>query len=140
LHIRPIKNGKGRIRTDKRGENIGGNQEILLSQLREKSDLSLFILDVHFSLVDKRRTIKSIPLDVFEQINPREIFLLEADVGLIYDRLYVRDNARHNIDLLQDMLDTEREHALYISKMLKIPIKIITKNEYPMIKDYIKNL
>lgn len=135
-----IKDGEGKIGTDKRVENIGGNQEILLSQLREKSDLGLFILDGHFSLVDKCGTIKSIPLDVFEQINPREIFLLEADVELIYDRLYARDNTRYDIDLLQDMLDTEREHALYVSKMLKIPIKIITNDEYSMIKDYIENL
>ena len=135
-----IKDGKGKISTDKKVKKIGENQEILLNQLKEKSNLGLFILDGHFSLIDKDGNIKNIPLDVFKQINPREIILLEEDAELICNRLYARDNVKHDLNLIQDMLDKERRHSLYVSKMLKIPIKIITKNEYPMIKDYIKNL
>jgi adenylate kinase len=135
-----IKEGKGKINVDKRVEDLQDNQEILLNQLRVKSSIGLFILDGHFSLINENGNIEKISLDVFKQVNPREIILLEADAELIADRLYVRDNIKHDIHVLQNMLDLERKHALYVSKMLKIPIKIITNHEYLMIKNYLKDL
>lgn len=135
-----IKDGEGKINTDKKVKDIQNNQEILLGQLKKKSGLGLFILDGHFSLINKDKTIEKIPLDIFKQINPREIILLEENAELIYDRLYARDNIQYDIYFIQDMLNQEREHALYISKILKIPIKIFSSDEYSIIKDYINEL
>jgi len=135
-----IKEGKGKINENKKVKNIDDNQRILLEQLKAKSTLGLFILDGHFSLIDKHGVIQEIPLNIFKQINPREIILLEADAKLIHDRLYARDNVKHDISVIQDMLKKERLHALFVAKELKIPIKIITGEEYYLLKEYIKNL
>jgi len=135
-----IKEGKGQINENKRVKDIDDNQIILLEQLKEKSTLDLFILDGHFSLIGEDGIIQEIPLDIFKQINPREIILLEADAKLIHDRLYARDHIKHNINIIQDMLKKERLHALFVAKELKIPIKIITGEEYYLLKEYIKSL
>ncbi len=133
-----IKEGKGKLNTNKKVNDIEDNQRILLEQLKVKSTLGLFMLDGHFSLIDKNGAIQEIPLDVFKQINPREIILLEANAKTIHDRLYTRDQIRHSINVIQNMLEKERSHALSVAKELKIPIKIITKDEYYLLKEHIK--
>jgi adenylate kinase len=115
---------------DKRVKDIDNNQKILLDALKRKSFDGDFILDGHFCLLNKDREVEKIPLDVFREINPRELFLLEADPEDIKRNLMKRDLRDYDISLIKNMLREERSHAEYISNSLNKPLSIIRFQDY----------
>ncbi len=121
-------------------KDLNNNQSLLLEQLKRISSQKLFILDGHFSLMNSDKVIEKIPKEIFRQINPIEIILLEADVEQIIIRLSRRDKVRYTINIIEDMLSLERKHAIYISNELHIPIKIISNEEYSTVQNHITTL
>ena len=123
---------------DKRVKDINNNQKYLLNALKRKSSTGDFILDGHFCLLDKNGEIERVSLEVFKEINPRELFLLEADPVDIKNNLMTRDAREYDISLIKDMLMEERNHAIYVSKSLNRPLSIVKFKDYQKTKDSIR--
>lgn len=135
-----IKAAKGDVSITKEVKDFNNNQFLLLEQLKKLSSRELFILDGHFCLINSDKTIEKIPKEIFKQINPIEIILLEINAKEITRRLLIRDNIKYDVNMIEHMLSMEREHAIYISDELHIPIRVITDDEYPTVQNYITSL
>jgi len=131
-----IKSGdKKSQKSNKQVIDLNRNQELLLAGLKEKSLKGDFLLDGHFCLLTKQNKIEKIPLEVFRDINPRELFLLEDTPLMVYKNLKARDGIKYDIRTIKKMLNVESTHARYIAKHLGVPLAIITRKDYLQVRD-----
>ena len=133
-----IREGRGEVSIDKKVGDVQNNQDILLEQIQKKAQSGLFILEGHFCLLDKENNIEDIPLSTFHEINPKEIFLLEAPVKDIQRNLNNRDSVKYDLDLIARLIEREREYSLKVASELDISIRVISHKDTPLIIDYLK--
>ena len=120
---------------DKKVQDISNNQSLLLKALKKKSLSGDFILDGHFCLLNANGNIERIPLDTFKQINPRVLFLLEAEPEDVVKNLERRDGKKYDIELIKEMLKEERSYAEHISNTINKPLSIIQHSDYLNTRD-----
>ncbi|QXV65867.1 AAA family ATPase [Mucilaginibacter sp. 21P] len=116
---------------DKKVDDIGLTQDRLINGLRDVIDLDeYYLLDGHFCLLNKNNEIFNIPIETFKAIDPTSLTVVIGVIEDIKDRLETRDKIQYSISLLQDMQNSEVEHATTLSKLLKKPITIGSQNDY----------
>lgn len=105
-------------------ENVEENQNKLLANLPYFIDLDKnYLLDGHFCLLTERGAIERVPMEVFENINPDMIVLLEESPAVICQRLSERDTMQYSEDLIKSFLLEERMYANEVADTLGIPLK-----------------
>lgn len=108
----------------KKVENVEENQNKLLTNLPYFIDLDKnYLLDGHFCLLTEKNTIERVPIEVFENINPDMIILLEECPTVICQRLSDRDTIQYSEDLIKNFLLEERMYANEVADTLGIPLK-----------------
>lgn len=108
----------------KKVENVEENQNKLLTNLPYFIDLDKnYLLDGHFCLLTEKNTIERVPIEVFENINPDMIILLEECPTVICQRLSDRDTIQYSEDLIKKFLLEERMYANEVADTLGIPLK-----------------
>ncbi|MDD2781483.1 AAA family ATPase [Sulfuricurvum sp.] len=121
-------------------KNIDTNQHKLIKQIKKYTLDGYFILDGHFTLLDKKRNIKKIEANVFRQMNLHLMILIDLEPEIIVNRLKQRDNIVYDIDLIRQMRDEEILHAKSISQELGIPLYIIESNKYENLKEIFSSI
>ena len=83
---------------DKKVSSISKTQDLLVTNLRKIiQDDQYYILDGHFTLLNKDGKIERIPENTFFQINPRAVIVKIADPTIVCERLKKRDNKEWDI-------------------------------------------
>ncbi|WP_373033631.1 AAA family ATPase [Sulfurovum sp.] len=130
-----IKNTKSEIETkNKIVKSIKDNQIILLQQLKSYTKKSSFLLDGHFTLLNKKKEIEKISINVFRQMNLSTVILINEKKETIMERLQKRDSKTYNIDLIELMRKEEIEHAKNVANELQIPLYVLESHEYLKLK------
>jgi adenylate kinase len=80
------------------------------------------LLDGHYCLTDQQGRIAHVPLEVFTQIRPAALLVVEIEIELLAQRLKRRGNDRPDLDILIRGATAERSHALFVSRALELPI------------------
>lgn len=98
-----------------------------------------YLLDGHFCLLNNEGIIEKIPDQTFIEINPIKFVLVTENPETICWRLEKRDEKKYDANLLKQMQEMEKEHALHISKLLSIELFEIQPNSIDKLKTIINN-
>lgn len=116
--------------SEKRVTDVTGNQNILqlaIKKIKEPTDC--YLLDGHFCLLDKMGHIKEIASIVFEELNPKAIFVLTALPEIISERLKARDGIFYNVQIIENFQNHEVQYAQRIALKLGIALEICSDIE-----------
>lgn len=104
-------------------KDIRKNQSELINAVLEiNKKYRNIIIDGHFCLINSKKEIEVIDVDVFQALNIKKIILLYDDVIKIEERLLYRDGTAFNIELIEKIQKKEAEQAQLVSKELGIPL------------------
>ncbi|MDQ6968012.1 MAG: ATP-binding protein [Mariprofundaceae bacterium] len=108
---------------EKRVVDIPANQDILITALHNSVIAAdTYILDGHFTLIDSLGAVKPVPISVFEEMNPKALFIITEKPELIQSRLLLRDEKDYCSKELRTMQDAEIEQAQKIAKGIDVPL------------------
>lgn len=110
---------------DKRVSDVDGNQLALAAAvLRHNQGGVRLLLDGHFVLRDAHGELLYLGPEVFKALSLDAVILLEADAGIIADRIRSRDGRDESIEELQSFLHAERKQAQLVCEVLGIGLTI----------------
>lgn len=89
-----------------------------------------YLLDGHYCLLNSNNEVVTVPLEIFEKINPISLNLILGDIAEIKDRLETRDNKSYDYTLLEQLQNEELTYAKHLSKKLGITLNVGTQNDY----------
>lgn len=116
---------------NKKVEDIPFTQNRLIAGLKNTlQEDKNYLLDGHFSLLNKYNEVENISLDTFKQINPKTLVLILGDVKEIKKRLETRDKKPYEYELLEHLQNSEFAYAKVLSEFLNIPLSIVKSNDY----------
>ena len=105
---------------NKQTHDVCGNQRDLINAIELIKQLNgNFLLDGHFCLRDVNGNINEIETDVFKNIMPSVIIILEAEPADILKR---RPEMGMSLEEIEQFLKKETTRALEISDALNVPI------------------
>ena len=107
--------------------DIDSNQVALtkaVSRLTENN--AKLLLDGHFVLKGSDGLLIEVDENTFKHLSLSAIILIEAPSEIIRDRLLSRDKNPSAGDITT-FLNAEKERAIYISKLLNIPLSILSQ-------------
>lgn len=108
-------------------DEISDNQVALLKQLEvEKETRSHLLLDGHFCLLNGQGLVEPIEIDVFKAMAPSALLLVKCEPEVIAARLNNRDRKSWSPEMLRDFQAAEENHAVQISKSLRVELTIIS--------------
>lgn len=126
---------------DKRIDQIGKNQDFLLSSLKRKiKNDEHFLLDGHFCLLNKVGEITKVPLETFVTLSPLGIIVLTDSVNEIFNRLGQRDNMSYDISLLNAFQEEEVDYAEKVAYRLNIPFMVGKSSNPEVYHQYITQI
>lgn len=108
----------------KRVEDINRNQNALVEGFYTLPK-GKYILDGHYTLLDRNSDIKRVPINVFSMLRPKKMILLVSDIEKIYRRLIDRDGIEYSLDILKKMNDEEKCYYLELCEYFNIDSDII---------------
>ena len=125
---------------EKRIQNINESQNLLLNALNKtvKHD-KIYILDGHYCLINKSNEIISIPFEIFKEINPLCLILIDIPFKTIENRLIERNYDYEFINIVEKQAKEEYAYAYTLSKRLDIDLIVSDSNTNPNIEDYLSN-
>lgn len=112
---------------NKRVDNVGNNQELLINSINNLISDEIFILDGHTCLITADSNIESIDINYFRKINIIGIISIYDDINIIKERIYKRDNTNFSKSVLDNLQRTEIENTKQLSKQLCVPL-LVFKN------------
>ncbi len=124
-------------------EDKDKNQLILIKAVKENLEAKpKFLLNGHFCILNSNNEIEYLPNFVYEELSLTKIILLEAEPENIYKNLQKRDKKNYSIEIIEELLKSERKQASKIASMLNIPLYIHTmcfnKEDFNIIVSMIK--
>ena len=100
-----------------------GNQDILAIQIdRLLKQYDRILLAGHFCIVNKHGEVDCLPQEAFKNLHLDKIILLEATEEQILEHLRARDSKKYSSELVEALMQTEREMAYAVSAELNCPI------------------
>lgn len=128
----------GDLISEKIGEQYGANKAVS-NKIRNQDVLAEIVSELlisrehillagYFCIVTQDGQVDLLPESVFYKLGIEKIILLEAPVDIIYMHLAHRDNQCYSLDLLEQLLHTERKSAESISLHLDCPLLIHKMN------------
>lgn len=110
---------------DKRVTDIGGNQNHLIRVVEElNASEGFYLLDGHFSLLNRYGVVERINLETFTSIKPAGIIVLTEAPHVIAERRKLRDGVDYDIQDMDYFQTQEVVYARKIAQTMDIPILI----------------
>jgi adenylate kinase len=120
---------------------LESNQELLIHGIRAINGAGKkYLLDGHFSLPTNSEDLLAVPIEIFSEIRPSTIFLLENDAATISQRIMERDKVCISIASVKRRLEFERKCAITVANKLNISIIIEDGGHVHLIKSHIENI
>lgn len=110
--------------TEKMVKNIEENQNILLKAISYLQEEKIY-LDGHFCLLNTKKEIVQIPMQIFKKLGIKEIFILYSDVKSIADRLKKRDEIEYSYSLINELQKSEIIYGKEVARQLNVPLRFI---------------
>lgn len=126
---------------NKEVQNINETQDRLVKNLQSIiSNNQRYLLDGHYSLLNKTGVPEKVPLSTFESISPSKLILVVANPEIIVERLKKRDLKNYSTEYISKFQELEIEYAKEIEQYLKIPLLTINSIsfKYDDIKKFIQ--
>ncbi len=121
-----IKMADGEVLKTKAVSSVSSNQEKLLLGLRRIQGRNTHLaINGHFCLIDKEGKVRKVSLKTFEAINPELIVLAYPSTSVVESRLARREDKIYIKEGIEDFMEKERKHAIFVANKLSVPIKII---------------
>lgn len=115
---------------NKKVENIVHTQDRLITGLEVTIDQNnKYLLDGHYSLLNRSGLVTKIPVETFRKINPYSLNLIIENVAEIKERLEKRDERIYEYDLLDEMQSIEISYAKELSDVLKVALNICNSKD-----------
>lgn len=116
---------------EKKVANINQMQDRLVYNLNKVVKFNKkYLLDGHYSLLNKDGAPEKIPLQTFKDIDPIKLILVTAEPKVIKERLESRDSKYYDIKLIEDFQNLEFKYANQLSQILESPILIINSEKF----------
>ena len=98
-------------------QNVEDNQNILIMEVNKKLiKHPRILLAGHFCVFNVDNSIEMIPYNILSEIQIEKILLLEAEPVRIQHNLWSRDKKEYELDIIQQIIETERRVAETLSK------------------------
>lgn len=124
---------------DKRVADIGDNQKLLLTAIREYISHNITaVLDGHFCLLNPNKEIEQISIETFSRISPIALIVLHDSIENIVSKISGRDGVIYDYDLLSRFQNKEVGYSKYIARCLSIPfLTFDVTDDIGIVKDFI---
>ncbi|MCY8233465.1 ATP-binding protein [Priestia endophytica] len=110
---------------DKRISRISTNQDFLKIGLNKLGIANKdFLLDGHFCLIDKDRSIVKIPEATFFSLSPKAIVTVTNSIDKVISNLKSRDDQDYDAQFLNDFQKEEINYSREIASKLDVPFYI----------------
>ena len=113
--------------TNKKVENVDRNQDVLVAGFYSLPDPK-YVMDGHYTLLDKNNAIARVPLSTFVSLNPKRLILLISEIEQIYARLLKRDGRQYSLELLSLMQNEEKKYYYELCEHFDLENEIIINN------------
>lgn len=119
--------------------SITNTQDILVENLKKiVKDGQNYLLDGHFTLLNKLGEIEKVPMDTFMQIAPKVLIVKTSAPDIILQRLKNRDNQIWDLDKILNMQKQELEYAQLMSIKLKVPFYQLEDNQEDILEEILR--
>lgn len=109
--------------TGKRAHEPALNQSRIVTALRMvRAQEEPIVLDGHYALLSRDSTIWRVPTNVFLEIGPASLILLEASPDQVHARVSARARGDIPMQVLAALFRAERENATHVSAVLRAPL------------------
>ena len=115
-----IKANSEYVEDGKMVQDANGNQSALAIGLKKMS-FDKIMLDGHFCLLDKSKSVVDLDYRTFDEINPKKIITVTCDVNDIYVRLKNRDGISPEVNLIEEFQSQELKRAIKYANLRDIP-------------------
>ncbi|MDD4519667.1 MAG: ATP-binding protein [Alphaproteobacteria bacterium] len=88
-----------------------------------------YLLNGHFCLLNAEGKIERVPLETFEKLAPKSLYIKTSAPQVILERLKKRDAKEWPLRVLDAMQNEEIWYAKELSKILKIPLHLVEDNQ-----------
>jgi len=120
--------------------DIDSNQIALTKAVKNlTSNGEVLLLDGHFVLKSAEGQLSEIEEGTFQDLSLSAVVLIEAPTGVVKHRLSLRDKNFSAGDI-STFLEAEKERAIYISNLLKIPITTLSQPTEQVFQEVISNI
>lgn len=125
---------------NKRVLDINKTQKLLLKILHKKIDTKkLYILDGHYCLINNLNQITPIPFNVFKEINPLCLILLDEPFVTVKNRLIKRNHNPEFIEIVNELAKHEYEYAYKLSQEIGKRTYKINSHNIDFVKSYLSH-
>lgn len=119
--------------------SITNTQDILIENLRKiVKDEQNYLLDGHFTLLNKSGEIEKVPENTFMRIAPKALIVKISEPNVILQRLKKRDNQIWDLDKISTMQTQELEYAQSIAIKLKVPFYQLDDNQENILEEILR--
>ena len=121
--------GNVSIGSDKKTQNISGNQDYLLQAINSKKLPKEYILNGHFCLLNGDGKPERIPIETFYELSPNRIIILKEKPEIIVGRRMIRDRQEVFVEDTKRFQDEEIAYGKEVAKKLGVPIAVFNARE-----------
>jgi len=126
---------------DKKVEDADANQAALIAAVRRIRDNGeTLLLDGHFMLRGVSGGFIAIDESVFRDLGVDAVLLLEADAGVVLDRLHARGDDSWSISELEKFATMEADRARSVASSIQIPFRLLISPSQDAFKDAVLSL
>ncbi|WP_444943431.1 ATP-binding protein [Microbulbifer sp. ZKSA006] len=119
----------GTYSSKKVSQNVGKNQNFLITAINELVSEQTIILDGHFCLFNKDEEIERIPTQTFMDLSPCAVILMHDEISSVMRRIENRDNTKHSTERFAALQSEEILYGKKITEKLNIPLLIFNFND-----------
>ena len=98
-----------------------------------------YLLDGHFCLFDSNGVTQKVSFKTFQKIAPKAIAIVTTEISKVANRLKRRDGKDYNQNLLDEMQNIERGHAISVAKELSVPFFEIKNGSIGELMKFLSN-
>lgn len=125
-----IRQKYGDVAKDKKTNRIADNQTKLLNGLHAiRKKYCDIALDGHFTLINGKHNVESIPAQTFREIKPDGIIVLRCSAATITERLSQRDETSWSVNFIDRFQKKETSEALSFARDNDIPFLSLGSDE-----------
>ena len=119
--------------------SITNTQDILVENLKKTvKDGQNYLLDGHFTLLNKSGEIEKVPMDTFMQIAPKALIVKTSAPDIILQRLKNRDNQIWDLDKISEMQKQELGYARLIAIKLNVSFYQLEDNQENILEEILQ--